>query len=194
MRELYFETIEGVSPEDLIFIDETGTNSAMTPSYGKSPRGRRLYEAKPVQRGRLYTIIGALSLGGLLTAMTMEGGTTTRVFAAFVEHLLCPHLRPGHVVVLDNLSAHKNLETRAMIEAKGARVVFLPPYHPDLNPIEAAWAKLKNTIKKYRPRSLDAIDQAVAKAIPTITDLDAIGWFEHCGIQVRHTVEQCAIN
>ena len=189
MREVYFETIESIHPEDLIFIDETGTNSAMTPTYGKSLRGRRLYEAKPVQRGRLYTIIGALSLGGLLTAMTMEGGTTTRVFAAFVEHLLCPHLRPGHVVVLDNLSAHKNLETRAMIEAKGAKVVFLPPYHPDLNPIEAAWAKLKNTIKKYRPRSLDAIDQAVAKAIPTITDVDAVGWFEHCGIQVRHTVE-----
>ena len=162
----------------------------MTPTYGKSPRGRRLYETKPVQRGRLYTIIGALSLGGLLTAMTVEGGTTFAVFAAFVEHLLCPHLRAGHVVVMDNLIAHKNLKIRELIKDKGARVVFLPPYHPDLNPIEPAWSKLKNTIKKHRPRSLQAIDHAVANAIPTITDLDALGWFEHCGIQVRHTVER----
>ena len=117
-REAWFDAHPDLDPEKLIFIDETGTNSAMTPTYGKSLRGRRLYEARPVQRGRLYTIIGALSLGGLLTAMTMEGGTTTRVFAAFVEHLLCPHLRPGHVVVLDNLSAHKNLETRAQKKHK----------------------------------------------------------------------------
>ena len=186
LREVYYEAVEKIDPEDLIFIDETGTNQAMTPLYGRAPKGKRLYESRPVQRGRLYTVIGALSLGGMLTVMTVEGGTVTEVFHAFVEHLLCPHLREGHVVVLDNLAAHKNLEIRALIEDKGARVLFLPPYSPELNPIELAWAKLKNTIKKLKPRSLQAIDNAVAKALPHITGEDAAGWFQHCGIEAHN--------
>lgn len=189
LREAYDETVEAVAPEDLIFIDETGTNQAMTPLYGRAPKGRRLYENRPVQRGRLYTVIGALGLGGLLTVMTVEGSTVTEVFRAFVEHLLCPHLREGHVVVLDNLPAHNNLEIRELIEARSVRVVFLPPYSPELNPIECAWAKIKKIIRELKPRSLQAIDHAVATAIPTINTGDAIGWFEHCGIQVRQTVE-----
>jgi transposase len=124
----------------------------------------------------------------MLTAMTVEGGTVKEVFLAFVEHLLCPHLRVGHVVVLDNLLAHKNLEVRALIEARGARVLFLPPYSPELNPIECAWAKLKAFIKKLKPRTPSAIDDAIERALPTISDADTIGWFEHCGIRVRQNV------
>ena len=189
MREDYFDAIEDVPPEDLIFIDETGTNQAMTPLYAKAPRGKRVHEARPVQRGKLYTVIGAVVLGGMLTAMTVVGGTKTETFHAFVEHLLCPHLRPGHVVVLDRLPAHRNLEIRAMIEDKFARVVFLPPYSPELNPIEQAWSKLKAFIRKRKPRTLQEIDKAIAAGLPTVSHADTIGWFEHCGINVHHTVE-----
>lgn len=184
LRDAYFDEIEQVAPEDLIFIDETGTNQAMTPMYGKAPKGRRLYEVRPVQRGRLYTIIGALGFGGMLTAMCVEGGTTSEVFYAFVDQLLCRHLRPGHVVVLDRLPAHRRKDVRELIEAKGARLILLPPYSPELNPIEQAWSKLKNIIKKHRPRSMHAIDLAVAAALPTVTGQDAKGWFKHCGIDV----------
>ena len=190
MRDDYFDTIEDVHPQDLIFIDETGTNQAMTPMYAKAPKGKRVHEARPVQRGKLYTVIGAIVLGGMLTAMTVEGGTVTETFHAFVEHLLCPHLRPGHVVVLDRLPAHRNLQIREMIEDKDARVVFLPPYSPELNPIEPAWSKIKTFIKKKKPRSMMDIDVAVAGALPTVSHTDSIGWFEHCGINVHYTVEQ----
>jgi len=190
MRDDYFDTIEDVHPQDLIFIDETGTNQAMTPMYAKAPKGKRVHEARPVQRGKLYTVIGAIVLGGMLTAMTVEGGTVTETFHAFVEHLLCPHLRPGHVVVLDRLPAHRNLQIREMIEDKDARVVFLPPYSPELNPIEPAWSKIKTFIKKKKPRSMMDIDIAVAGALPTVSHTDSIGWFEHCGINVHYTVEQ----
>ena len=190
MRDDYFDTIEDVHPQDLIFIDETGTNQAMTPMYAKAPKGKRVHEARPVKRGKLYTVIGAIVLGGMLTAMTVEGGTVTETFHAFVEHLLCPHLRPGHVVVLDRLPAHRNLQIREMIEDKDARVVFLPPYSPELNPIEPAWSKIKTFIKKKKPRSMMDIDIAVAGALPTVSHTDSIGWFEHCGINVHYTVEQ----
>ena len=190
MRDDYFDQIEDVHPEDLIFIDETGTNQAMTTLYAKAPRGRRVHEAKPVQRGKLYTIIGAIVLGGMLTTMTVEGGTTTEVFHAFIEHLLCPHLRDGHVVVLDRLPAHRNLDIRAMIEEQGAKVVFLPPYSPELNPIEPAWSKIKNIIRNRKPRSLLDIDRAVAVALTTVSHADSIGWFEHCGINTHYIVDQ----
>jgi len=122
--------------------------------------------------------------------MTVEGGTVTETFHAFVEHLLCPHLRPGHVVVLDRLPAHRNLQIREMIEDKDARVVFLPPYSPELNPIEPAWSKIKTVIRKKKPRSMMDIDIAVASALPTVLHTDSIGWFEHCGINVHYAVEQ----
>ena len=185
MRDDYLDQLEAIHPEDLIFIDETGTNQAMTSLYAKSPKGQRIYESRPVKRGRLYTVIGAIVLGGMLTTMTVEGGTTTEVFHAFVEHLLCPHLRDGHVVVLDRLPAHRNLQIRAMIEKTGATVLFLPPYSPELNPIELAWSKIKNIIRKMKPRSMTDIDRAVAVALPKVSREDSIGWFEHCGINTR---------
>ncbi len=153
----------------------------MTPLYGWSKKGKRLHEARPVQRGRLYTVIGAIGMDGMKTIMTVAGGTRSETFEAFVEHLLCPHLRTGHVVVMDNLWAHKTKAVRNLIESKGASVLFLPPYSPELNPIELAWAKLKHFIKKRRPRTHDAIDKAIAWALQKITGQDAKGWFQACG-------------
>ena len=153
----------------------------MTPLYGWSKKGQRLSEARPVQRGRLYTVIGALGLDGMKTVMCVEGGTRSETFQAFVQHLLLMHLRPGHVVVMDNLRAHKTQVVRELIESKGASVLFLPPYSPELNPIELAWAKLKHFVKKRRPRNLESIDKAIAWALTTITDKDAKGWFNACG-------------
>jgi len=165
----------------MVFIDECSSNAAMARRYGRGPPGARVHDAKPVNYGPNLTILGALTLQGLPAAMTIPGATTTEVFLAFVNEILCPTLGDGMVVVMDNLAAHKAAVVVAAIEATGARVMFLPPYSPDLNPIERAWSKLKNHLRGVGARTLDALNQAVAEAIQLLTPSDSRGWFAHSG-------------
>jgi transposase len=149
----------------------------MTRLYARGVGGRRVHEATPGGHWKIMTILGAMSLSGMVAIMTIEEPTDTDIFLAYVEHLLCPALKPGDVVVMDNLSAHKAPAVRQSIEKTGAEVLYLPPYSPDLNPIEKAWAKLKQLLRAVKARSKDALDQAITNALPSITPGNAQAWF-----------------
>ena len=123
------------------------------------------------------TILSAMSLGGMIATMTIEEPTDSDIFLAYVEHVLCPKLEPGHVVVMDNLSSHKAERVCELIEKQGAKVLYLPPYSPDLNPIEKAWSKLKQLLRSTKARSKQALDQAITQMLPCITPQDAQAWF-----------------
>jgi len=169
--------IRSIPSERLIFLDESGVTTSMTRLYARGVGGRRIHEATPGGHWKIMTILGAMSLSGMVAIMTIEEPTDTDIFLAYVEHLLCPALKPGDVVVIDNLSAHKAPAVRQSIEKTGAELLYLPPYSPHLNPIEKAWAKLKQLLRAAKPRSKDTLDQAITDALPYITPGNAQAWF-----------------
>ncbi len=173
--------MEPVNIEDLIFVDEMGANLSLARLYARAPKGQRAYAAKPLNRGTNVTTIGALGLEGMVAVMTVEGGTTREVFVTYVEQVLVPQLRPGQVVVMDNLKAHKVAGVQEAIQAVGARVQYLPPYSPDFSPIEPCWSKIKTFLRAKAARSREALDQALTEALKTVIPQDALGWFTHCG-------------
>ena len=171
-----------MSIEDLVFIDETGCHPGIGPLRGWSPKGVPLVGPEQVYaRKQHISIVGALSIEGIVAKLTVQGGVGSHDFARFVEKRLTPVLRPGHVVCWDNLNAHKNKRVREMVQDAGASIVFLPPYSPDFNPIEAAWSKLKHFIRKYQSYTIRGLRQAIYKAFKRVTSSDALGWFGHCG-------------
>jgi transposase len=169
--------VQSISPERLIFLDESGVTTSMTRLYARAPGGGRIHEATPGGHWKIMTILGAMSLNGMIATMTIEEPTDTDIFMAYVEHLLYPVLKPGDVVVMDNLSAHKAPAVREWIEKAGAELLYLPPYSPDLNPIEKAWAKLKQVLRETKARTKEALDRAITDALPSITPDNAKAWF-----------------
>ena len=157
----------------------------MTRRYGRAPRGERIGEATPAGHWRTLTLLGALTVQGVLASMTVESPTDGDVFRAFLEQALCPRLQSGQVVILDNLGAHKVAGVRELVEARGARLVYLPPYSPDLNPIEQAWSKIKQQLRSAKARVLEVLEQAAGEAISLITPENAVAWFRHCGYGVQ---------
>lgn len=153
----------------------------MTREYARAACGERAPGRRPFGWGDNITLIGALTVAGLRTMMTVNGGTTGDVFLVFVRQLLVPALRPGDIVVMDNLSAHKVAGVREAIEAVGAFVLYLPPYSFDFNPIELAWSKVKAFLRSAEARSREALERAVAAAMNLITRDEAVAWFRHCG-------------
>ena len=149
----------------------------MTRLYARGIGGGRIHEATPGGHWKIMTILGAMSLNGMVATMTIEEPTDTDIFLAYVEHLLCPVLKPGDVVVMDNLSAHKAPAVRQWIEGAGAEVLYLPPYSPDLNPIEKAWAKLKQLLRAAKARTREALDLAITESLSRITSDNAKAWF-----------------
>jgi transposase len=152
----------------------------MTRLYARSEKGGRIYEAMPDSRWKILTIIGAMSLRGMIATMTIEEATDGDIFRAYVEKVLCPALQTGDVVVMDNLSSHKVSGVQEMIEKAGAEVLYLPPYSPDLNPIEKAWSKLKKILRDAKARTKEALEKAIAEALKLITADNALTWFKHC--------------
>jgi transposase len=161
----------------LIFLDESGVSTQMTRRYARAPRGVRVHETTPEGNWKILTILGAMSVRGMIATMTIEAATDAEIFLAYLDHVLCPALRPGDVVVMDNLSSHKVAGVRERIEAVGAELLYLPPYSPDFNPIEKAWAKLKQLLRNAKARTADALEQAIADLLPSITPNDAKAWF-----------------
>jgi transposase len=157
----------------------------MTRSYARAPRGQRVKEATPQGRWQILTMLAALSTRGLEAPMTIAEPTDGDIFLAYLEQVLCPRLRPGQVVIMDNLAAHKVAGVRELIEAAGARLLYLPPYSPDLNPIEQAWSKVKQILRALKARTGDALENAVAQALAAITPENAVAWFSHCGYSLR---------
>jgi transposase len=170
-----------LDPARIVAIDEAGSNIAMTREYARATCGERAPGRRPFGWGDNITLLGALTVAGLRTMMTVNGGTTGDVFLAFVRQLLVPALRPGDIVIMDNLSAHKVAGVREAIEAVGAFVLYLPPYSFDFNPIELAWSKVKALLRSAEARSRQALERAVAAAMNLITRDEAVAWFRHCG-------------
>ena len=169
-------------PKRLVFIDESGFNLAMTPLYARAPKGRRAYGQVPKNRGENSSLIAALSLDeGVCAAMTLEGAVDGIAFKVYVQQVLAPMLRPGQIVVLDNLRVHKSQAVREMIEAQGCELLFLPSYSPDFNPIEQAFSKLKAFVRKHKARTKQALDDAITTALKAVSLQDVIGWFSHAG-------------
>ena len=153
----------------------------MAPRYGWALRGERAWGQAPTNRGKNTTLFAALTPKGLLASMTVEGAANTEAFLTYLDELLCPALRPGQTVLMDNLRVHKAEAVRERIEACGCRLVFLPRYSPDFNPIEGAFSKLKGFLRRVQARTREALEAALGAGLQTITAQDAQGWFKHCG-------------
>lgn len=156
----------------------------MTRLRGRCPKGRRLRFACPHGHWRTTTMLGAVRLDGTTAAMAIEGPTDTTVFQAYVHKVLLPILRPGDIVVMDNLAPHKNEQTLQLINQAGAQVLFLPPYSPDLNPIEMMWSKIKALLRKAAARTHEELLSALCAALNKVTASDARGWFGACGYSI----------
>jgi transposase len=168
----------------LVFVDESGFNTSMTRSHARAPRGERAYGKVPRNRGKNTTLIAAITLQGAMGApMTVEGGANKEVFESYLEHFLVPEIKAGQVIVMDNLGAHLPERVRELIESRGAHLVYLPTYSPDLNPIEEAFSKIKQLVRKAGARSREALVEAIAQALSAVTPEDAAGWFSHCGYE-----------
>ena len=168
-----------------MFLDESGVTTEMTRRYGWAPRPERVWEAVPAGHWRTLTVLAALTLEGILASMTIASPTDGDVFLAFVEQVLGPRLQPGHIVILDNLGAHKVEAVRGLMESRGAQLLYLPPYSPDFNPIEPAWSKLKQLLRGVKARVLDQLEPAIAQTLAAITPQNAQAFFGHCGYDVR---------
>lgn len=179
-RKEFLADLRTISPERLIFLDESGVTTSMTRLRARCLGGQRIHEAAPGGRWKIMTILGAISLRGVVAAMTIEEATDTDIFLAYLDQVLCPALKPGDVVVMDNLSSHKTPRVRTKIQGAGAQLLYLPPYSPDLNPIEKAWAKLKQLLRSAKARTRETLEQAIADALKRITPENAAAWFRLC--------------
>ena len=166
---------------DVTFIDESGTQTNMTPRYSRAPRGERAYGSAPRNHDKNTTLVASLSLTGLGAAMTLEGALDGDAFVAYLAAFLVPTLVPGGIIVMDNLSVHKDKRVRPLIEGAGCTLVYLPAYSPDLTPIEQAFSKIKESLRRAGARSRQALDAAITAAMATVTAADAQGWFTYCG-------------
>jgi transposase len=164
-----------------VFVDETGSHLGLVRTYARAPRGERAVGRAPRNRGRTRTTLNSVTLDGMGPGLLVEGGIGTAGFEAYVARLLAPTLRPGQIVVLDNLRPHQGGRTRALIEARGAELWFLPAYSPDLNPIEEAFSKVKALLRTAAARTHEALAAAIWAALAAITPSDARGYFTHCG-------------
>jgi transposase len=180
-REGWAEWMGEIDPDRFVFLDESNAKTTMTRRYGRAPRGERVVDHVPAGQYHSTTILGALRQDGTVAAMVYEGGTDVPVMQAFAEGQLQTILRPKDIVVMDNLAAHKDARVIAAIESAGAVVCFLPPYSPDLNPIEKMWSKVKEVLRSAEARTAEALLHAIGMALRAVTIDDAEGWFAHCG-------------
>ena len=168
-------------PQQFVFVDESGTHTSLTRLYAWAPHDQRAHGQVPRNWGKNTTLVAGLTLHGLVAPWTVEGAMTSAAFEVYVREILVPLLQPGDVVVVDNLSVHKALPIRQAIEARGATLIFLPPYSPDFSPVEGAFGKIKAVLRRLGARTRDALLDAIAQALNTVTPDDALGWFTHAG-------------
>jgi transposase len=184
-REAWLARQPALEPARLVFIDEAGTSTKMARRCGRAPRGARCRAPVPHGHWKTTTFVGALRLSGMTAPMTLDGAMHGAAFLAYVEQVLAPTLKPGDIVIMDNLPAHKPVGVRQAIEAAGAELHFLPPYSPDLNPIEPAFSKFKALLKKAAARTLPDLWTAIATAIDAITATDCANFFAAAGYEPK---------
>jgi transposase len=181
-----------LDPRRLVFVDECGTNIGLVPLRARAPKGARAYGKAPRNRGKNTTLLASMALSGMGACVAVEGPTTKAVFEAYVEQVLAPSLTPGQVIVLDNLTAHKGERVRKLVETRGCRLLFLPSYSPDFNPIEEAFSKIKVLVRRAEARTRDALVEAIGRALAAVSKQDVWGFFVHCGYPLSGSIyEKC---
>jgi transposase len=185
-RRDFRRDVAQVEPGRLVFVDETGVTTAMTPRYGRAPRGERVDDSTPAS-WESVTVIAALGADGVRAPLALPGAVNAATFQAYVAEELVPALRPGDVVVVDNLAAHHSDEVREAIEAAGARVLPLPPYSPDYSPIEELFSKFKNFLRRIGARAKEHLYDAIGAGLRDVSDQDILGWFCHAGLCATQT-------
>jgi len=173
--------MQTLSAKQLVVVDESSTHLHMYPRYARSPRGQRAYETQPRNYGQNISLLASLRLSGMGPAMVVPGGVSSAVFETFIRQVLLPSLQPGDIVMLDNLPAHKARTIRAILRPKRCHLLFLPAYSPDLSPIEQAFAKIKQLLRKAKAATLDTLVEAIAHALAQVSSADALGFFIDCG-------------
>jgi transposase len=190
-RRQWREHTQELDASKFVFLDETGSNIALTRLYARAPKGKRARGSLPRNRGKNMTLMASLSLGGMGEALIVDGAANTELFEIYIKQILAPSLEPGQMVIMDNLSIHKGNKVRQLIEARGCQVLFLPAYSPDLSPIEEAFSKIKAILRRVGARTREALQEALEQALLTITQADASDWFRHCGYsQASHQTEK----
>jgi len=180
-RERWQAEQAGLDPRKLVFIDETGTNTKMVRLYGRAPRGRRLIGKQPFGHWKTTTFTAALRCDGITAPFVLDGAMNRGAFLVYVDQILCPTLSPGDIVIMDNLPAHKGEAVRKLIEAKHAELRFLPPYSPDLNPIELVFPKLKGRLRKAAERTIGALWDRIGQVLDDFTPRECANYFRHDG-------------
>jgi transposase len=184
-RAAWREQAQALDARKLVFIDECGSNIALTRLHARSPKGKRAYGAIPRNRRANITLLASLSLQGMGEALILEGSADAPVFELYLEQILAPGLQAEQIVILDNLSTHIGEKVRQAIEARGCHLLFLPSSSPDFSPIEEAFSKLKACLRRVGARTQEALQEAIGQALLTITKQDALGWFTHGGYLSR---------
>ena len=174
-----------VCAEEVIAMDERGIVTGMSRAYGYAPRGQRAVSAELAAKGTRLRVVGALTVDGFLGGLDVTGTVNGDVFEAFIEQVVLPHLRPGKLVLLANATCHQCEEIQTMSEATGARVLFLPRYSPEYNPIERCWSTLKAWIRNWSPATVAILQRALTQAIQQVSTRDAEGWFRHAGFLIN---------
>jgi len=163
----------------LVFLDESGVNTNLTRLYGRAPSSQRAVDHAPLNTPQTTTVLSSIRLDGEKAFTTYQGGTTGERFVQYLKETLLPTLRQGDIVVMDNMRSHHVKAVREILEAKGMKVLYLPPYSPDLNPIEKMWSKMKAILRSWKIRSLDLLPDAILKALSCVSPLDCSHWFAH---------------
>jgi transposase len=184
-RAAWREEFAAVDPARLVFLDETGASTAMDRTHGRAPSGVRVDGPIPHGHWKIVTLTAAVRLDGVGACLAFDGATDSAAFETYLERCLAPTLRPGDVVIMDNLSCHKTAEAARLIAAAGAELRFLPAYSPDLNPIERMFSKLKARLRSAKARTIDGLIEAMGDALRAVRPGDVLGWFRHSGYQAQ---------
>lgn len=187
MKELvdnFLDEIRDVPAESLVFVDEAGSNAAMTPTHGRAPAGIPVVENRAFKRAANISMVGFVRLGHAMQVTSQKGAYNGMSFSEWVQRCLVPNLKEGDVVIMDNVRFHKNKAVKAAIRAAGAFLVFQPPYSPEFNPIEEAWSKLKHLLRQAKARTTESLHEAIQRAAAAIAHSDLVGWFAHAGYRI----------
>ena len=180
-RDAWFEPFAQISVNQLVFLDEFGATTTMQRTHGRAAPGARVVTKLPHGHWKMISTIAAMSVDGIVACGSFDGATDTGIFLTFVREALLPILKPGQVLVMDNLPAHKSPKIDRLVEATGARILRLPPYSPDLNPIEMAISKIKTMLRKLSRRSVEGLFEGIGEALGSIRPADALNYIAHCG-------------
>jgi transposase len=184
-RQSWREGVAAINHRRLLFLDESGAKTNMTRLYGRAPMGQRVHDSVPHGHWNTTTMIAVVGARGAQAPFVFDGATDAQAFRVYAQHVLAPTLRPGDIVVMDNLSSHKDQAARQVILDTGAQIWDLPPYSPDLNPIEKMWSKIKALLRQARARTLEHLVEAIGNAINAVTPSDIQGWFKSCGYSIN---------